>query len=57
MVRQILQSRGIEVSPRFSATAEALAAASEEALLAAALGCADEAEFLAELRRSRDPDA
>ncbi|MDE0445701.1 MAG: hypothetical protein OXH96_03435 [Spirochaetaceae bacterium] len=55
MVRQILRSRGIAVSARFSAAAEALAAASEEALLAAALGYADEAEFLAALRRSRHP--
>ena len=55
MVRQILRSRGIEVSARFSTDTEAFAAASEEALLAAALGCADEAEFLAALRRSRDP--
>ena len=55
MVRQILQSRGVAVSTRFSTAAEAVAAASEEALLAAALGCADEAEFLAAVRRSRDP--
>ena len=55
MVRQILQSRGIEVSARFSTATEAFAAASEEALLAAALGCADEAGFLAALRRLRDP--
>ena len=55
MVRQILRSRGVAVSARFSAATEALAAAPEEALLAAALGCADEAEFLAALRRSRDP--
>ena len=55
MVRQILRSRGVAVSARFSAATEALATASEEALLAAALGCADEAEFLAALRRSRDP--
>ena len=55
MVRQILRSRGIAVSAGFSAAAEALAAASEEALLAVALGCADEAEFLAALRRSRHP--
>ena len=54
MVREILRSRGIEVSARFSAAAEAFAAASEEALLAAALGCADEADFLAALRRARD---
>ena len=54
MVRQILQSRGIEVSARFSTATEAFAATSEEALLAAALGCADEAGFLAALRRARD---
>ena len=54
MVREILRSRGIAVSARFSAAAEAFAAASEEALLAAALGCADEADFLAALRRARD---
>ena len=54
MVRQILRSRGIEVSTRFPTATEAFAAASEEALLAAALGCADEAEFLAALRRARD---
>ena len=59
MVRQILRSRGIAVSAGFSADAEAFAAASEEALLAAALGCADEADeadSLAALRRSRDQD-
>ena len=54
MVRQILRSRGIEVSARFSTDTEAFAAASEEALLAAALGCADESDFLAKLRRPRD---
>ena len=54
MVRQILRSRGIEVSATFDTTTEAFAAASEEAPLAAALGCADEADFLAALRRSRD---
>ena len=54
MVRQILRSRGIEVSARFDTATEAFAAASQEALLAAALGCADEADFLAALRRSRD---
>ena len=54
MVRQILQSRGIAVSVRFSTDTEAFAAASDEALLAAALGCADEADFLAALRRARD---
>ena len=54
MVRQILRSRGIEVSANFSTATEAFAAASEEALLAAALGCTDEAGFLAALRRARD---
>ena len=54
MVRQMLRSRGIEVSARFDTASEAFAAASEEALLAAALGCGDEAEFLAALRRLRD---
>ena len=53
MVRQLLRSRGIALSSRFSAAEDAVAAASEEALLTAALGCADEAEFLATLRRSR----
>ena len=52
MVRQILRSRGIAVSAGFAADAEAFAAASEAALLAAAFGCADEADFLAALRRS-----
>ena len=55
MVREVLRSRGLAVSARLSAATEAVAAASEDALLAAALGCADEAEFLAALRRSRDP--
>ncbi len=54
MVRQILQSRGIAVSARFSAATAAFATASDEALLAAAIGCADETEFLAALRRPRD---
>ena len=54
MVRQILRSRGIAVSAGFAAEAEAFAAASEEALLTAALGCTDEADFLAALRRLRD---
>ena len=54
MVRQILLSRNIAVSPRFPADADAFAAASEEALLKAALGCTDETDFLAALRRLRD---
>ena len=40
MVRQILRSRGNAVSEGFSVDAEAFVAASEAALLAAALGCA-----------------
>ena len=54
MVRQVLRSRGIEVSARFDTATEAFAAASEEALLAAALGCTDEADFQAALRRLPD---
>ena len=54
MVRQILQSRGIAPSAGFSAATTAFATASDEALLAAAIGCADETEFLAALRRPRD---
>ena len=54
MVRQILRSRGIAVPAGFAADVEAFAAAPEEALLAAALGCADETDFLAALRRSPD---
>ena len=54
MVRQILRSRGIAVSARFDTATEAFAAASEEALLRAALGCTDEADFIAALRRPRD---
>ena len=54
MVRQILHSRGIAVSARFSTAAAAFATASEEELLAAATGCADEADFIATLRRASD---
>jgi len=52
MVRQILRSRGIEVSKGFPAGATAFAAASEDALLSAASACADQAEFLATLARA-----
>ena len=52
MVRQILRSRGIEVSAEFLAGAEAFAAASEDVLLSAAFACADQAEFLAALARA-----
>ena len=54
MVRQILRSRGIEVTARFDTATGAVAAASEEALLTAALGCTDEADFLAALLQVRD---
>ena len=57
MIRQILRSRGIEVSSKFDTATEAFAAASVEALLTAALGCADEADFRAALRRSGDQGA
>ena len=53
VVRQVLLSRDIAVSPTFPADADAFAAASEEALLKAALGCTDEADFPAALRRLR----
>ena len=49
MVRQILLSRGIEVSEGFPATSAAFAAASEGVLISAALACTDEADFLAAL--------
>ena len=50
MVRQILLSRGIEVSEEFPAgAAGALATASEAALLSAALTCTDQEGFLAAL--------
>ncbi len=51
IVRQILRSRGIEVGKGFPADAAAFAAASEALLLEAALACANEADFLAALRR------
>ena len=54
LVREILRSRGIEVSATFATTMRAFAAVSEAALLAAALGCADETDFLAALGRSHD---
>ena len=49
MVRQILLSRGIKVSQGFPADEAASAAASEAALLSAALACTDETDFLAAL--------
>ena len=52
MVRQMLQSRGIEVSPDFPAGAAALATASEAVLVAAAFACTDQADFLDALARA-----
>ena len=52
MVRQILRSRGIEVSEEFPGDATALAAATEAALLTAAFACTDQTDFLAALARA-----
>ena len=52
MVRQILRSRGIEVSTGFPGDATALAAATEAVLVAAAFACTDQADFLAALARA-----
>ena len=51
MARQILLSRGIEVSAHFSATFHTLGKHSEQAVVAAALACTSEADFLQRLRR------
>ena len=51
MIRQILVSRGIEVSARFLADA-AFTAAPEDVLIAAALSCEDGAAFRAAISRS-----
>ncbi len=51
MVRQLLLSRGIEVSPAFPADA-AFAATPEDVLISAALACEDEAAFRAAISRS-----
>lgn len=50
MARQILLSRGIEVSVEFSAALPLLGDLSEQAVVAAALACASEADFLMRLR-------
>ncbi|MDE0220708.1 MAG: Uma2 family endonuclease [Spirochaetaceae bacterium] len=52
MVRQILRSRGIEVSAGFPGDAAAFAAATEAVLLAGAFACTDQADFLAALARA-----
>ena len=54
MVRQMLRSRGIDVAEEFPADSAAFVAASDEALLAAALACADEADSLAAISRPHD---
>ena len=51
MIRQILVSRGIEVSARFLADAT-FAAAPDDVLIPAALACEDEAAFRAAISRS-----
>ncbi len=51
MVRQLLLSRGIEVSPTFLTNA-AFAATPEDVLISAALACDDEAAFHAAISRS-----
>ena len=50
MARQILLSRGIEVSGELSAALSLLGGLSEQAVVAAALACASEADFLMRLR-------
>ena len=52
MVRQLLVSRGIEVSAEFLADA-AFAAAPAHALIVAALACEDEATFRAAIQEGR----
>ena len=50
MARQILLSRGIDVSAEFSAALVFLGELSEQAIVSAALACASEADFLMRLR-------
>ena len=52
MVRQILWSRGIPVSAGFPGGAPALAESREDALVAAALACGSEHDFLAHVARA-----
>ena len=54
MVRQVLLSRGIEVSEGFPADAPAFARLSEAAIVAAALACDSEQDFNARTVRIRD---
>ena len=53
VVRSLLGSRGIRVSDRFPGDMAASAGAGREALVAAALGCVDEADFRRHLGRPR----
>lgn len=53
VVRSLLGSRGIRVSDGFPGDVAALAGAGREALVAAALGCVDEADFWRHLGRPR----
>jgi hypothetical protein len=53
VVRSLLGSRGIRVSEDFPGDVAALAGAGREALVAAALGCVDEADFWRHLGRPR----
>ena len=54
LVRQMLLSRGIDVSEGFPADAAGLAGASEAAIVAAALACDSERDFDARMVRVRD---
>ena len=49
LMRQLLQTRGITLSPEFPANVPGFAKASDEALATAALGSADEEEFIRRL--------
>ena len=54
MVRQVLLSRGIEVSAGFRADASAFAGLPEAAIVAAALACDSERDFNARLAHIRE---
>ena len=54
MIRQISRSRGMNVAEKLPADSAAFVAASYEALLAAALACADEADLPAAISRRHD---
>ena len=50
LIRQLLQARGITLSPEFPVNIVGFAEASDKALVAAALACADEEDFAQQLR-------